>query len=193
MAAAADPSDSKMDSTQPWASLRSLAAAALTLASSQCGGGSETGNAGGGGDLSCADAPTTGVVKLQGTIGGQAVSVDQSPASGAFSQLTTGQLDIPMNITIGDASIGVTPADVQIHLTWSGLVSDGSSASASGTVTLPEGQPLGQMTLCAGNGSTISPNHPGAAFVLAGLALSPGCTQPIEGELRGCWGWGWAH
>jgi hypothetical protein len=155
---------------------------------SGCGGQSEAGDNGAASDLSCAGAPKTGELKLQGTLGGQAINIDQSPASGVFEQWMTGDFRVPMPITINDAAVDVTPTDVQIDLTWTGIVSNGSSASAAGTLVLPEGQPFAQMRLCVGNGSTINPNQAGTNFVLTGFTQGPACTQPVSGELRGCWG-----
>ncbi len=128
---------------------------------------------------------------MQGTLGGQTVNVDQSPVSGEFSQLTTGQFDLPPSFTINDAAVDVDPGSVEIHLTWTGLVADGASGAATGTIEFPVGDPYAQMSLCAGSGSMISPNGQdnGVDFVLANLTLGPACTQAIAGELRGCWGY----
>jgi hypothetical protein len=124
---------------------------------------------------------------VQGTLGGQTVNVDQSPASGELSQLTTGQFDLPIGFTIDDAAVDTDPGSVQLHLMWTGLVANGDSAATTGTITLPGGDPYPQMSLCAGSGSQIEPNDNGIAFVLEGLTLGPACTQAVTGELRGCW------
>ncbi len=175
-----------------------LVCAATLLCLVGCGGGSGGGGSGGGssgsalGDVpSCSGASSQGVVKVQGTLGGQSVNVDQSPVSGEFSQLTTGQFDIPIGLTIDDAAVDGNPGSVQIHLMWTGLVSEGSSAGATGTITLPAGQPDAQMSLCAGAGSKIAPNAQdnGVDFVLENLTLGPRCTQAIAGQVSGCWGY----
>ncbi len=165
-----------------WASV----SVAPFLCVAACGSASSGGGAPGGA-LSCAGAPSQGVAKVQGTLGGQTVDVNQSPASGAFSQLTTGEFDLPIGVTIGDAAVDVDPGGVKIHLMWTGLVSNGSSAGATGTITFPAGDPYAQMSLCAGSGSKIEPNDHGLAFVLQNLTLGPACKQAVAGELSGCW------
>lgn len=168
--------------------MRTVAAAFVaTMVLAACGqsGSGATTSAG----PSCANAGSNGEVQVQGTVGGQAVAVDESPASGEFSQLPSGAFDSPINVTLNDASLTVTPSVVQVHLTWSGVVADGQTAQTTGSVTLPQGQPYGQMTLCAGSGSTITPTSQGLDFDLKGLTQGAGCTQPLDGELRGCWGW----
>lgn len=131
-----------------------------------------------------------GVVKVQGTLGGQTVNVNESPASGGYSQLGMGQFDLPIAVTVDDAAVGADTG-LQIHLTWTGLIADGSSGAATGTITLPAGSPLAQMSLCAGSGSKIAPNNQdnGIDFVLDNLTLGPACTQAVAGEVRGCWGY----
>jgi hypothetical protein len=134
-------------------------------------------------------SPTGGALKVQGTLGGQAVNIDQTPASGELSQFTTGAFVLPPHVTLNDAAIDVDPGSVHINLMWASVVPDGSSAAATGTITLAAGAPYAQMALCAGNGSTITPNQQtnGLDFVLAGLTLGPTCTQAVAGELHGCW------
>jgi hypothetical protein len=166
---------------------RTLAAVSGAIALAACGQSGQP--AGTGGGPSCADANSNGEVKVQGTVGGQTVAIDQSPSSGVFSQLPSGSFDTPLNVTINDASVTVTPSVVQIHLTWSSLVANGNTAGAMGSITLPEGQPYAQMALCAGSGSTITPTDQGLDFDLKGLTQGTGCTESLSGELRGCWGW----
>lgn len=169
--------------------------AACGSGSGGSGGGSGSSGSGGGGALgnvpSCSAAPSAGVVKVEGTLGGQTVNVDQSPAAGGFSQLATGQFDLPLGITIDDAAVDGDPGSVQIHLMWTGLVSDGSSAAATGTIMFPAGDPEAQMSLCAGAGSKIAPNDQdnGLDFVLENLTVGPACTQAVAGQVSGCWGY----
>ncbi len=173
--------------------------AATLLCVVACGsgsGGTSGGSGAGGGSAlgdvpSCSGAPSQGVIKVQGTLGGQTVNVDQSPVAAGFSQLATGEFDAPLGLTIDDASVGGDSSGVQIHLMWSGAVADGDSAGATGTIELPAGSPDAQMSLCAGSGSKIAPNEAnnGLDFVLDGLTLGPACKQAVAGELRGCWGY----
>jgi hypothetical protein len=134
-------------------------------------------------------SPTAGVLKVQGTLDGQTVNVDQTPASGELTQVTTGTFVLPPHVTFNDAAIDVDPGSVQINLMWASVVPDGSPAAATGTIAFPAGDPYPKMSLCAGSGSTITPNQQtsGLDFVLAGLTLGPACTQVIAGELHGCW------
>jgi hypothetical protein len=140
---------------------------------------------------SCSNAPNQGEVKVQGTLGGQPVNVDQSPTSGGLSQVSTGQFDLPTSVTINGMPMPVNPADVQIHVTWAHPVPDGSTTAAMGTLVLPTGQPFGQMSLCAGAGTTITPNAQthGLDLVFDHLTLGPACTQAVAGQLQACWGW----
>ena len=128
-------------------------------------------------------------MQVQGTVGGQTVGVDESPASGEFVQFPSGTFDTPVGVTVDDASVAVTPTVVQVHLTWSGIVPNGAPATAMGSITLPQGQPYGQMTLCAGSGSTITPTSQGLDFDLKGLMQGSDCAVAVGGELHGCWGW----
>nr|UXE45508.1 hypothetical protein Hi04_10k_c4996_00019 [uncultured bacterium] len=129
-----------------------------------------------------------GVVKVQGIIDGQTVNIDQSPASGELSQVSTGALAIPIHVTFNDAAVVVDPGIVQVNLMWATVVPDGSPAAATGTITLPPGGPYARMSLCVGAGSSITVSQGGADFVLTGLTLGPACTHAVAGELDGCWG-----
>jgi hypothetical protein len=131
-----------------------------------------------------------GVVKVQGTIDGQTVNIDQSPASGELSQVSTGALVIPIHVTFNDAAVVVDPGIVQLNLMWATVVPDGTPAATTGTITLPPGEPHAGMSLCVGAGSSITPDQQtgGADFVLKGLTLGPACMQVVAGELDGCWG-----
>jgi len=128
---------------------------------------------------------------VQGTLGGMTVDIDQSPASGELSQVSTGEFVLPPDVTINDAAVEVDPGSVEVHLTWGSAVVDGASTAATGTITFPAGDPYPQMSLCAGSGSTISPNQMsnGVDFILENITLGPACTQAVAGELHGCWGY----
>jgi hypothetical protein len=123
-----------------------------------------------------------------GTLDGKAVGVSESPAPGGFFQVPSGSLTIPIVPTFSGQDAGTDPTMLYVQLNWGGLVADGASAAATGTLTLPAGQPLGGMALCAGAGTSISPASDGSlAFEFAGLTLAPGCTQAVTGSLAGCW------
>ena len=143
--------------------------------SSASGGGGSGGSSGGapGGVPTCVGSPTAGVLKVQGTLDGQTVNVDQTPASGELTQVTTGTFVLPPHVTFNDAAIDVILAasdqpDVGQRRPRR------SSGRGYGTIALPAGTPTA-VSLCAGSGSTIAPNGRTSSRlrrVLAGLALA---------------------
>lgn len=125
---------------------------------------------------------------IQGTASGKSIDIVQPTAVGGFVNLSSGNFSTPFGAT-GGADGGA--AVETLVLDWTGPVADGSSAPATGTLTMIASDPLGAITLCAGSGSEIafpaSSGPAGLDFVLSHLTMGPGCTEPVSGELRGCW------
>ena len=156
-----------------------LAVAALTVTLAACGKD----------DSNKVDLVTCGpgVMKLEGTIAGTAVTL-QSPTEGGFSQDNSGgdfQTQLPeRGSRFHDAAV------FDVRLKWSGgLIDDRHSMPATGDVWLPTGAPAGLagQTYCTGAGSIVAMVGEELRFGLLGLRTGAGCTMPVEGELRGCW------
>jgi hypothetical protein len=122
---------------------------------------------------------------MQGTLAGTPVDVAEDPVSGDFENGAPGTLDLPSG-TAG-------PDVLQVHLTWPKLVLDDATTTVQGTVRLRTTDPSGGSDLCAGPGSTLlvpsrsDPHSSWVTFRLVGLTRGPACTEPVTGELAGCW------
>jgi len=150
-----------------------------------------TTNTGGGAEgtfLACA----AGVdFHLVGDVGGQTIDITDAPSTGGFSQ----QSNPP-------GPHFRTPADsadddeqrIVVYLTWDQVVASGEVAPVQGSVRLPLEGPLPGETVCAGTGSEMTIPGPDDEdeigdflFRLRELSGGTDCSEPLTGELKGCW------
>lgn len=134
-------------------------------------------------------APGTARMHIQGTLAGQSVDIQVETSGGYEYTADGGTFEAPY---LGQPS---TDLDVSMQWTPAGLHPAGAPFRATGTIRMRPGDPLGAMTLCAGSGTQAdfewsSPDGGGSEdyhFHLSCLTLGPGCTQPVSGEIWGCW------
>ncbi len=126
---------------------------------------------------------------VRGTLAGQSVDIQVETSGGYERSNDAGTFEAPYN---GQPP---TDLDVALRLMESGVLHPaGSPFPASGTIRMRPGDPLGGMTLCAGTGTQAdfewAASDAGTEdlhFHLACLSLGPDCTQPVSGEIWGCW------
>jgi hypothetical protein len=127
----------------------------------------------------------TGTVKMTGAISGSPVSITQSAAGGGFSQFQGGEYCTQCNRPDHDAAL------LDVQLRWMGLVSDGSTADATGEVVMPTSGPSAGEKFCAGPGTRIRMANQGEQatlqFAIRGLKGGSACTTEVMGELDGCY------
>jgi hypothetical protein len=175
-----------------------LGAACLGACSSS---GSDEGDAGGGGSgngvgggagaaatfLGCSGDTS---FHLAGNVGGESIDLSEAPTTGGFSQ----QSNAPgPHFRIPNSESEDTEELVVVFLTWRDTALTGEITAIDGWVRLPVGSPLAGETICAGDGSVMripaSEDEPTAGdfqFVLLGLSRGSDCSNPVSGELRGC-------
>lgn len=128
---------------------------------------------------------------LVGNVAGEQVDVTEAPTTGGFSQ----QSNPPgPHFRVPHATSGDEEQLVVVYLTWSDAVVSGEITAIEGWVRLPLGGPLPGETLCAGAGSEMMiPRDEDETtlgeFQFRLLELSGGtdCSEPLSGELQGCW------
>jgi hypothetical protein len=132
------------------------------------GSGIDTGS----GELACAK----GEVHIAGQMGG--TQIDQR---WPFKGIILNQASNPKNASITFGSGG------QISLQWDGLLANGQSAPAKGSILLPDG-PLAGTNYCLGDGSTVKLLESAGELRLRGATKGTSCPgSAIDGELEGCW------
>jgi hypothetical protein len=151
------------------------------------------GNEGDGGNVvsTFIACPSDTFFHLAGEVDGQAIDITKAPTTGGFSQ----QSNPPgPNFRVPNSTSEDDPQLVMVFLTWSKAVASGEVTPVEGSVRLPLTGPLPGQTLCAGAGSemVIPPDDQEDAtgefqFRLLELAGGEDCSEPLDGELRGCW------
>jgi hypothetical protein len=129
--------------------------------------------------------------RLLGDVGGEAVEITEAPATGGFFQ----QSNPPgPHFRVPNDSADDDEQSIVVYLTWDEVVASGEVAPIEGWVRLPVGAALAGETICAGSGSemTIPGSDNEAAvgdfqFHLVELSRGTDCTEPLTGELQGCW------
>lgn len=170
-----------------------------TAAGGAAGRGGTTGGSGGtvsgGGGTSDAGAflDCSGVAefRLVGDLAGQNVELTKAPTTGGFSQ----QSNAPgPHFRVPNDESEETDQLVAIFLNWPRPVTSGTVTPVEGWLRLPIGSPFASETLCVGAGSAMSiPRDQDEEragdfqFRLVGLARGSDCSEPVSGELRGCW------
>lgn len=185
--------------------LRAVAVVLATMGVVGCGSGSSdddegaagsggsassnNGNAGAGtiaGFLAC---PVDTPFHLVGEVGGEVVEITEAPATGGFSQGSNPpgpHFRVPNSESEDDEQL------IVVFLTWSDVAASDEVTPVEGWLRLPLGAPFPGETICAGAGSemvipvdddTVGDFH----FRLRELAGGADCSEPLSGELRGCW------
>jgi hypothetical protein len=159
------------------------------------GGGGGGGNSGG----SAGTPPDNGefpscvmdrgtLLRLRGSLAGQAVDVRQAPSSGGYVNGTQGQFESPP-MSFG----GSDPGTTYVKLNWTMGVDYGHTAPATGVLRIGAAGPLAGVTLCAGDGSQIGfprgsiGDNLDFQFRIGAITKAPECTEPVDGDLTGCW------
>ena len=117
-----------------------------------------------------------GEFKLTGTLAGSTVNASYTSVNYAFDQIT--------NPSTLDASFGSGGA---LHLQWNGIVGNGNTAPATGTLTMAAADPQGGTKFCVGSGSQVEPLDSGAAFTLTALT-NCSTAAVVSGQISGCYG-----
>jgi hypothetical protein len=147
-------------------------AALLTFA---CGGGDDSDEKGGSGSMTCAP----GELALDGSLDGEAVSYRGPLKVYAWTQLGRGKLDASF------AEGG------SFHAEWAQLVGNGTTFSATGSITLPPTEPHAGETLAYDSG-TFTKLDGGVRFKVSGFKLNVQCisapcpSEDVIGTLQGC-------
>jgi hypothetical protein len=126
---------------------------------------------------------------VQGTLAGQSVDIQVETSGGYERSNDGGTFEAPYQ--------GQPVTDLDVALRWKesgALLPTGSPFPASGTIRMRAGDPLGGMTMCGGSGTqgdfewaASDAGTEDLHFHLACLTLGPDCTQPVSGEIWGCW------
>ena len=126
---------------------------------------------------------------IRGTLAEQSVDVLVDTSGGYEYTADGGDFEAPY--------LGQPTTDLDVAMQWmpATLHPAGAPFPATGTIRMRPGDPLGGMTLCAGNGTQAdfewsAPDGGGTEdylFHLACLTLGPDCAHPVSGEIWGCW------
>jgi hypothetical protein len=150
-----------------------------------------TDGAGGGAPSSFLACPSDVAFHLLGEVEGEAIDITDAPTTGGFSQQSNPpgpHFRVPNDAADDDEQL------IVVYLTWDDVVASGEVAPIEGWVRLPLGGALAGETICAGSGSemTIPPRDERGAvgdfqFRLSELSRGSDCSEPVTGELEGCW------
>jgi hypothetical protein len=130
-------------------------------------------------------------VRPEYAVGDENVELTEAPTTGGFSQGSNApgpHFRVPNSVSEDDEQL------VVVFLTWEAAVASGEITPVEGWIRLPVGSPLPNETICAAEGSVmtipLSEDKPALGdfqFLLRGLSGGSDCTEPLTGELRGCW------
>jgi hypothetical protein len=123
--------------------------------------------------------------RLVGPLDGESVDIRESMinSGSGYSQLGTGVFSTQM------ISLAQDPSRTKLDLEWVQTIDDGSTTSATGTLTMPDSGILASQSYCLGSGTKVHISGDGETlhFKLAGITGGTDCATPRAGELQGCW------
>jgi hypothetical protein len=116
---------------------------------------------------------------VKGTLEGTPIDLMQSSNGAGFSQLNGG--------SFCSLCVAPDPALVDVHLQWMGLIADGETGAATGSIVMPTNAPRAGEKLCAGAGTKIHMVSGGILeFVILGIKAGAACDQEVSGDIHGC-------